>query len=223
MLHGVEQQGGAAAQQGRGLRGDDGAVFELYGCSVVAALNLALVGGYGDGPRGGRDFRLVEEQPNLVDLVFVVGSVGHLVGGIVEAANDFVLRGVAAHFVVRDAEAHHVDAHIGGRLVGILAVDVFEEGVEDGEYLDVAVVVDGCLAVGFEMEGVDHVDVVEVGGGGLVGDVDGVLQRQVPHGEGLELGVACADASLVLVVELREAGGHLAAAGSGSGDDDEGP
>ena len=40
------------------------------------------------------------------------------------------------------------------------------------------------------MERVDHVDVVQIGGGGLVGQVDGMLEGQIPDGEGLELGVA---------------------------------
>ena len=71
------------------------------------------------------------------------------------------------------------------------------------------------------MEGVYHVDVVEVGGGGLVGEVHGVLEGQVPDREGLELGVTGLHAALVLVVELGEAGGHLAAAGAGRRDHDE--
>ena len=72
------------------------------------------------------------------------------------------------------------------------------------------------------MEGVNHVHVVEVGRSGFVGDVDGVFERQVPNGEGLELRIASTYAPFVLVVELREAGGHLAAAGAWGRDDDEG-
>ena len=58
--------------------------------------------------------------------------------------------------------------------------------------------------------------------GGLVGDVDGVLEREVPDGEGFELGVSRAAAALVLVVELGEAGGEFAAARARPRDDDEG-
>ena len=71
------------------------------------------------------------------------------------------------------------------------------------------------------MEGVDHVHVVEVGGRGLIGEVHRVLERQVPDGERLKLRVPGLDAALVLVVELREAGRHLAAARAGRRDDDE--
>ena len=71
------------------------------------------------------------------------------------------------------------------------------------------------------MEGVDHVHVVQINGRGLVGEVHGVTQRQIPDRERLELGVARAHTALVLVVELAQAGGHLAAAGAGRGHDDE--
>ena len=65
------------------------------------------------------------------------------------------------------------------------------------------------------MEGVDHVHVVQVRRGRLIGQVHRVLQRQVPDGERLILGVARPDAALVLMVQLAQTGGHLAAAGAG--------
>ena len=64
------------------------------------------------------------------------------------------------------------------------------------------------------MEGVDHIHIVEVGSGGLIGQIHRVLQGQVPDGEGLILGVACPDAPLILMIELAQAGGHFTAAGA---------
>ena len=188
---------------------------------MLAALDFPLVGRRGDASRGCGNLCLLEKQLDFIDLVFVVGTVGHLVRGIVETTDDFVARGLATHLVVADAEANHVHAHVCGRLVGIFAVDALKQGVEHGENLHVAIVVDRRVAVGFEVERVDHVHVVEVGSGGFVGDVHGVFQRQVPHGEGLELGVSGADAALVFVVELRKAGGHFSAPRAWRGDDDE--
>ena len=71
------------------------------------------------------------------------------------------------------------------------------------------------------MEGIDQVEVPDVGRGRLVGDVDRMLERDVPDGEGLELGVARGQAPAVLVVELGQACGQLAAPRPRSGDDDE--
>ena len=93
--------------------------------------------------------------------------------------------------------------------------------LEQREDLDVAVVVDRLLAVGGQVERVDHVDVVEVGRRGLVGHVHRVIQRQVPDGERLELRVTGGHAADVLVVDLRQAGGQLAGAGPGGGDHDD--
>ena len=71
------------------------------------------------------------------------------------------------------------------------------------------------------MEGVNHIHVIEVSRGGLVGDVHGMAQGEVPHGERLELGIAGLHAPLVLVVELAEAYSHLAAARARCRDDDQ--
>ena len=60
------------------------------------------------------------------------------------------------------------------------------------------------------MEWVDHVDVIEVCGSRLIGQVDRMLQRQVPDREGLKLGIAGLDAPFVLMIKLGKAGGHLA-------------
>ena len=72
------------------------------------------------------------------------------------------------------------------------------------------------------MERVNHVHVAKVGGGGFVGHVDGVLQRQVPYRESLKLGIASLDATLVFVVQLAQADGHLAASRPWSRDDHQG-
>ena len=56
-------------------------------------------------------------------------------------------------------------------------------------------------------------------GSGLVGQVDRVFEGNVPDGERFKLGVTGLDASLVLVVQLGQTGGHFAAAGAGGRDD----
>ena len=72
------------------------------------------------------------------------------------------------------------------------------------------------------MEGVDHVHIIQIGGSGLIGKVDRMLQGQVPDRECLKLGIAGIDAPLMIVIQLAQAGGHLAAAGTGSRHHDQG-
>ena len=73
------------------------------------------------------------------------------------------------------------------------------------------------------MEGVDHVDVIQIGSRSLVGQVDRVVEGQIPDREGLELGISRLDAPLIVVIQLGQARCHLAAAGAGGRDDDQGP
>ena len=217
ILEHVDQQRAGGAQQLAGFAGDQPAVFQLDGAGRSAGGLGLIEGGLHHGAVLHRNAELVHEQ---LDAVYHGGLAQAQLGGaggFVITADDLLLGGGAHGFVVHDAEARHIHAHIGGGAVNGLARDLGEHGVEHREDLHVAVVVDGGLAVGLEVEGVDHVHVVQVGGGGFIGDVYRVLEGQVPYGEGLELGVTGAVAPLILVVELRKAGGHFAAAGAGGG------
>ena len=63
-------------------------------------------------------------------------------GGSEVAAHDLHAGGIAAGIVVHNGVSGHVDAHIGGALIGAFAHDPLHHGLEDGERLDIAVVVD---------------------------------------------------------------------------------
>ena len=51
------------------------------------------------------------------------------------------------------------------------------------------------------MEWVDHVDIIQISGSCLISQVYRVLQRDIPDWESLELGIACADSSLVFMIK----------------------
>ena len=222
-LEGVEQHRRAAAQQGGGLAQLDGAVGQLDGGGGRPGRGRQVQCGPHHRPVLLLHAQARHEQgdPPGLDRVGHIALLGH--ERLVVAADDLLPARLAADLVVADAVAGHVDAHVRGRGVGGGAQDLLEQAGQDREDLDVAVVVDGLHPVGGQVEGVDHIDVVEVGRGGLVGDVDRVVQGQVPDGEGLELGVAAGAPAGVVVVHLRQAGGHLAAARPRGGDDDEVP
>ena len=86
-------------------------------------------------------------------------SLAYADGGRVVAADDLLTRGLAAGFIVDDRACDHVDAHVRRALVGALAVDGAEHGLEHRENFNVAVIVDRRHAVSVQMEGVDHVHV----------------------------------------------------------------
>ena len=163
------------------------------------------------------DAGLVHEKLDLFQGLLAGAGALDLLGGLEVAADDLVVARIAAGLVVGDGHARHVHAHIRGRLVRARPRDALHSGPQHGEDLHVAVVVHRGLAIGLQVEGIDDVVVVQIGRGRLIGDVHRVRERQIPNGEGLVLGVAGADPALVLVVELGEAGGHLARAGAGRG------
>ena len=107
-------------------------------------------------------------------------------------------------------------------MVWRFAPDPFEQRVQDGENLDIAVIVDSRDAVGFQVEGIDHVHVGKIRRGCFVSDVDRVLQRKVPDGEGFKLRVSGFQTAAVFVIDLAQAGGHFPAARPRRGHDDEG-
>ena len=101
-------------------------------------------------------------------------------------------------------------------MIGAAAVDALKHGVQNGKRLHIPVVVYGGNAVILQMIGVDHVHIVEIGCGGLIGQVHRMLQRQVPDGEGLKLGIAGVDAVEIFMIQLAQADRQLAGAGAGS-------
>jgi len=73
------------------------------------------------------------------------------------------------------------------------------------------------------MVGINHVDIIEIRGGGFISEIHRMLQGQIPDREGLEFGIAGLDAALLFLVQLREADRQLAAAGARRRDDDQRP
>ena len=223
LLQRVEQGGGGGAHELGGLAGDDGAVGQLDGGGGLSRLlGPGLSGGH-HGAVGGGHPGLLHQQLQLVHALLVPLAPAHVTQGGVVAADDLLTGGGSHHFVVHDAVARHVHAHVGGGLVGALPHDLLEHGPEHGEHLNIPVVVHRGLAVGLEVEVVDHVHIVEVHGGGLIGQVHRVLEGQVPDGEGLKLGIARLHPTAVVVIELGQAGGHFARARAGSRDHHQGP
>ena len=62
---------------------------------------------------------------------------------------------------------------------------------------------------------VNLVDVFEVCGCCLIGNVDGVCQWQIPNGESFKLCISAFDALLLVVIELAKTSGKFSTAGAG--------
>ena len=96
-----------------------------------------------------------------------------------------------------------------------MAQDFFKDGNQHGESLHIPVVVHSGHPVGIQVEGVDHIHIIQIRRGSLIGQVHRMIDGQIPNGEGFKLGIACSNPPLVLMIELAQAGGQFAAAGAG--------
>ena len=222
VLEGIEQGGRGCAQKIGGLTRYHVSVGELNGYGRLAGVFCYVTGGENSGTALGSDVRLVHEKLDLANFLGLGLALTMSAGGLEVAADDLLLGCLADGVVIENGVAYHVDAHVGGTLVGALAEDASHHGFEHAEDLNIAVIVNRDLTVGFQMIGVDHIHISEVSGSRLVGKIDGMLEGKIPHGEGFEFCIAGCDTSLVLVVELGEAGCHLTAAWTGGGDDHQG-
>ena len=95
--------------------------------------------------------------------------------GVIIPADDLLTGGFSNRLIVSDTEARHVDPHIGGRFIGAYTGDLLKNSVQHRKDLHIPVVVDGRLSIGIQMEGVDHVDVVQIRRSRLVGQIDRML------------------------------------------------
>ena len=222
-FQGVQQQRRGGAQQIRGLAGNNPAVRQLHGGGRVPGLLRP-------GQRFGHHLplrrghpRLLHQKLQLADSFLTALALLLVAQSHVKSADDLLAGGFPHRLVIHDAVAHHVDAHIRGRLVGAAAQNLFKDGHQHRESLHIPVVVHSGDSVGIQVEGVYHVHIVQVRGSRLIGKIHRMIQWDVPDGEGLKLRIACVIAPLVLMVQLAQAGGQLAAAGAGSGHHHERP
>ena len=126
--------------------------------------------------------------------------------------------GFTTNFVIADAVSCHIYTHIRRGFVRACAGNLFKHGIEYRKDLHIPVVVYRRFVISIQMEGVDHVDIIKVGRCCFISQVYRVLQWNIPDGEGLKLGVAGGNPSLMFMVELGKAGGHFPASGSRSRD-----
>ena len=103
---------------------------------------------------------LVHQHLDFNDFFLRTGAVCHSHHRLIIAADNLLTGGFPAHFVVHNAVARHVDAHIGRRLVRTFAVYLFKNGTQYRKNLYITVVVYRGFTVSFQMEGVNHVDIV---------------------------------------------------------------
>ena len=137
---------------------------------------------------------------------------------LVISSDDFRSCRLTNRFIVKNTVPDHVYAHIRRGFIGGFPVNLLKHCVQHREYLYITVVVDGRFSIRLQMEGVNHIHIIQIRRCRLVCQINRVAQGNIPNGEGFKFRIARLHATLVFMVKLRKAGCHLAAAGAGCGD-----
>ena len=201
---------------------DHFSVVQLQSCCGAAGLLCVGEGCVNDFAVMNSDAGLLHEKFKLEDLGLRASaglSGGH---GVVVTADDFLAGSFLAGLIVDDAVSGHVYAHICRGFVGAFAVNLCKDLVQYGENFNVTVVVDGSFSISFQVEGVDHVHIVQISGGCLVGQVHRMLEGDVPDREGLKFRITGGDTAFVLMVELMRGRRPFFRCRSRGGDDTKG-
>lgn len=111
---GVEYEGGAWSEQVARLCENDSAVGELEGRARDSGLPGIFTGGGDTFPVIDIDFSLIEEEGYLIDLAVAGIADGKLIECGEISPYYFIFGCLGAYIVIRDAEAYHVDTHVGG-------------------------------------------------------------------------------------------------------------
>ena len=219
LLQSVQKKRGGSSEKVGGFSVNDPAVRKLQGRGGAAGcfFDLKTYGNHSAVLKG--CVRLLEKQYDLENLVLFARTGHKGRAAFIITADNLLTGGLAACLVVYNAVSGHVYAHIGRRFVGAVPHDLLKHCLEYRKDLYITIIVDGGLSICLQMERIDHIDVVQVGGSRFVRQIDRMLERNVPDGEGFEFCVSGADSPFVFVIELGKAGGHFSASRPGGGDD----
>ena len=157
---------------------------------------------------------LLQKKLDLVNFLLCAGTGHKCIHTLVISADNLLTGSLLANLIIHNTVSSHINAHICRRFVRALAHDFFKHSLYNRENLYVTVIVDSGLTISFQMEWINHVDIIQISGSSFISQIYRVLQRDIPDRESLEFGIACADSSLVFMIKLGKTGSHFSASRS---------
>ena len=119
---------------------------------------------------------------------------------LVIAADDLLTGCITAYLIVDDTVSGHIDSHICRRFVRAFAHDLLKHCLKNRENFHITIVINGRLTVSFQMERVDHIDIVQICSGSFICQIDRMFQRNIPDWESFEFGISGSYSTFVFVV-----------------------
>ena len=214
IFQGIQKQCGRSTQKIRSLTINNTSVmkFQCSGRSSCFLFFLKACRNYFTVIQ--RSMSLFQKKFDLTYLFFCTGTGKQCGTALVVAANNLLTGSLTAYFIINNTVTCHIDTHICRRFVRAFSHDGFKHCLKNRENLYVTIVVDSSFPISFQMEGVDHIYVVQVSSSCFIGQVYRMFQRNIPDREGLEFGIASCNSTFVFMVELRKTGCHFSASRS---------
>ena len=106
---------------------------------------------------------LSKVKPNINKLKYIIPvahSLALCTASTVIAANDLLFCSVTARLVITDTKACHIHTHVSRRIIGAGSPDTFHHRLQHGENFNITIVVDSADSVSFQMERINHVNVI---------------------------------------------------------------
>ena len=121
------------------------------------------------------NFCLFHQKFNLKYLIVRAFIPDSPVQGIIVTADNFHPGGFTADLIINDTVSCHVDTHVGWGFIGVGTVDSFKNCIQHRENFNIPVVIYSSFPIGFQMEGVNHVDIIQICRCSLVCQIDRML------------------------------------------------
>ena len=103
---------------------------------------------------------LFQQKLDLINFFFASGSAYQIFHALIISADDLLTCSLFADLIIDDTISCHVDTHICRRFVRALTHDLLKHSLKNREDFYITIVVNGSFAVCFQMEWIDHVDIV---------------------------------------------------------------
>ena len=139
----------------------------------------------------------------------------HTATGSIITAQNFLLRGIVYYLIIKNAISGHINAHICRAFIGRFSHNTLHHSIKHRENFYITVIVYCSFSVCLQMVGVYHINIIKVGGCGLISKIDRRFKGNVPNRKGFKLGISRLYTTLIFVIKLRKAYRHFSASRSG--------
>ena len=119
--------------------------------------------------------------------------------------------------IIHDTKSYTIHTHVSRRLINrFFTSNFFNNTFDYREGFNISIIIYSYFIVGVKVEGIDHIDILQIDCGCFIGNVQWMFQRNVPYWKSFELGVASCMSFLAFMIQLVQTSSEFAASWSRS-------